>query len=50
MKKDSREKINKIAHEVTSKVIESLTGDKLNDSSIKASVAEVSKNKIGKYL
>ena len=50
MKKDSREKINKIAHEVTSKVIENLTGDKLNDSSIKASISEISKNKLDKYL
>ncbi len=50
LKKGSKEKVNKIAEEVSSKIIENLTGEKLNDSSIKASVEEISKNRIGKYL
>ena len=50
LKKGSKETVNKIAEEVSSKIIENLTGEKLNDSSIKASVEEISKNRIGKYL
>ena len=33
-----------------SKIIENLSGDKLNESSIKATVEDISKNNIGKYL
>ena len=50
LKKGSSISINLIAEEISAKIIEDITGDKLNTSSIKASVAEVSKNKIGKYL
>ena len=50
LKKGSSESINIIAEEISAKIIENITGDKLNDSSIKASISEVSKNKIGKYL
>jgi F-type H+-transporting ATPase subunit b len=50
LKKNSTKSINIIAEEISAKVIENITGDKLNNSSIKASVAEVSKNNIGKYL
>ncbi len=50
LKKMSGQSINSIAEEISSKIIENITGDKLNDSSIKAAVNEVSKNKIGKYL
>jgi len=50
LKNSSSKSINLIAEEISAKTIENITGDKLNDSSIKASVAEVSKNKIGKYL
>ena len=50
LKKISGQSINSIAEEISSKIIENITGDKLNDSSIKAAVNEVSKNKIGKYL
>ena len=50
LKKGSSKSINLIAEEISAKIIEDVTGDKLNNSSIKASVAEVSKNKIGKYL
>ena len=50
LKKGSSKSINLIAEEISAKIIENITGDKLNDSSIKASISEVSKNKIGKYL
>ena len=50
LKKGSSNSISLIAEEISAKIIEDITGDKLNNSSIKASVAEVSKNKIGKYL
>ena len=50
LKKGSSKSINIIAEEISAKIIENITGDKLNDSSIKASISEVSKNKIGKYL
>ena len=50
LKKNSIESINKIAEEISAKIIENITGDKLNDSSIKASVTEVSKNKVNEYL
>ena len=49
-KNKSGESINKIAEEITAKVIENLTGDKLNNSSIRATVLEISKKKIDKYL
>ena len=49
-KKGSSKSINLIAEEISADIIEDITGDKLNDSSIKASVAEISKYKIGKYL
>ena len=50
LKKNSSRSINLIAEEISAKVIENLTGEKLNNSSIKASVEEVSKNKMEKYL
>ena len=50
LKKGSSNSISLIAEEISAKIIEDITGDKLNNSSIKASVAEVSKNRIGKYL
>ena len=50
LKKSSSESINIIAEEISAKVIENITGEKLNNSSIKASVSEISKNKIGRYL
>ena len=50
LKKNSLNSINIIAEEISANVIENLTGEKLNSSSIKASVAEVSKNRMDKYL
>ena len=42
--------INKIAEDLSSKIIEDISGDKLNESSIKAAVSEISKNKLKEYL
>ena len=50
LKKNSSISINVIAEEISGQIIENLTGEKLNNSSIKASVSEVSKNKINKIL
>ena len=50
LKKNSSESINAVAEEISAKIIENLTGEKLNNSSIKASVTDVSKNKMDKYL
>tara|TARA_Y200000002_G_scaffold366841_1_gene358236 strand:+ start:499 stop:612 length:114 start_codon:yes stop_codon:yes gene_type:complete len=35
-----------MAEEISSNIIEKITGDKLNQSSIKASVEEISKSKL----
>ena len=50
LKKNSISSIQNIAENIASKIIENLSGDKLNESSIKATVEDISKNKIGKYL
>tara|TARA_Y100000992_G_C21200971_1_gene460414 strand:- start:263 stop:838 length:576 start_codon:yes stop_codon:yes gene_type:complete len=50
LKKNSSNSINIIAEEISEKIIENLTGEKLNSSTIKASVSEISKNKINKFL
>ena len=50
LKKNSSNSINKIAEEISAKIIENITGDKLNDSSVKASVSEISKKKMSEYL
>ena len=42
--------INKIAEDLSSKIIEDISGDKLNESSIKATVSEISKNKLKEHL
>ena len=42
--------INKIAEDLSSKIIEDISGDKLNESSVKATVSEISKNKLKEYL
>jgi len=49
-KKNSIEDINKISEEMTAKIIEEISGDKLNESSIKAAVLETYKKKINNYL
>ena len=50
LKLNSTTDIQKIAEEIASKIIEDISGDKLNESSVKAAVLEVSKKKINKYL
>ena len=50
LKESSISDICSISKEIASSIIESISGDKLNESSIKAAVEEVSKKNIGKYL
>ena len=50
LKKGSLSDIHKIAYNIASSIIENISGDKLNESSIKAMVDDVSKKSIGKYL
>ncbi len=50
LKKSSIISINNISQEITSNIIEKLSGDKLNESSVKATVEDISKKNIGKYL
>jgi F-type H+-transporting ATPase subunit b len=50
LKKNSIQDIAMISEEMTSKIIEDIAGDKLNESSIKAAVSEISKNNMSKYL
>ena len=50
LKKNSLSDINKISESIVSNIIENLSGDKLNESSIKATIEDVSKKSIGKYL
>ena len=50
LKKSSVNDISKISEEIAQKIIEEISGDKLNESSVKAAISEVSKKNIGKYL
>ena len=50
IKKTSLISIQKISEDIASNIIENISGDKLNESSIKATVQEISKKNIGKYL
>ena len=50
IKKNSISSINNISQEIASNIIENIAGDKLNESSIKAAVEDVSKKNIGKFL
>ncbi len=50
LKKGSIADIQKISENIASDIILAITGDKLNESSIKATVEDVSKKNIGKYL
>ena len=47
--KSSMKRLTKISEDITSNIIEEITGDKLNESSIKAMISEVSKKKVDKY-
>ena len=50
LKKNSILDIQNISKDLASNIIENISGDKLNESSIKATVAEVEKKNISKYL
>ena len=50
LKEKSIKDIAIISEQLTSNIIERISGDKLNESSIKAAVSEISKNKVDKYL
>ena len=50
LKKNSISEIQKISENIAASMIENISGDKLNESSIKATVEDVSKKTIGKYL
>ena len=49
-KKNSINSVKTISGNIASEIIENITGDKLNESSIKAAVEDVSKEGISKYL
>ena len=50
LKKNSISDIQKISENIASNIIESISGEKLNESSIKATVEYISKKNLGKYL
>jgi F-type H+-transporting ATPase subunit b len=50
LKKSSISDIQHISKDIASNIIENISGDKLNESSITAAVEDISKKKIGKYL
>jgi F-type H+-transporting ATPase subunit b len=50
LKKNSISDIQNISRDIASNIIENISGDKLNESSITAAVEDVSKKNMGKYL
>ena len=50
LKRNSISDIQKISENIASNIIETISGDKLNESSIKAVVEDISKKNLGKYL
>ena len=50
LKRNSLNDIQNISENITSSIIENISGDKLNESSVKAAVEDVSKKNVGKYL
>ena len=50
LKKNSLATIQNISENIASNIIENISGDKLNESSIKATVEDITKKNIGKYL
>ena len=50
LKKNSISDIQIISKEIVANIIENISGDKLNESSIKATVEEITKKNVGKYL
>ena len=50
LKKDSLKSISTISEEMASKVIEQISGEPMNQSSVKAAILETTKNNLSKYL
>ena len=50
LKKNSISSIQNISENIASNIIENISGEKLNESCIKAAVEDISKKNIGKYL
>ena len=50
LKKNSISSIQNISENITANIIENISGDKLNESSIKSAVEEISKKNLDKYL
>ena len=50
LKKNSISSINDISGSIASDIIENISGDKLNEDSVKAAVEDISKKNINKYL
>ena len=50
LKKNYISSIQKISENIAANIIENISGEKLNESSIKAAVEDISKKNIGKYL
>ena len=50
LKKNSISSIQNISENITANIIENISGDKLNESSIKSAVEEISKKNLTKYL
>ena len=50
LKKNSISSIQNISENITANIIENISGDKLNESSIKSAVEEISKKNLNKYL
>ena len=50
LKKNSISDIQRISENIASNIIEKISGDKLNENSIKATVEDISKKSMGKYL
>ena len=50
LKKESLRSISTISEEMASKVIEQISGEPMNQSSVKAAILETTKNSLGKYL
>ena len=50
LKKNSISSIQNISESIASNIIENISGDKLNESSIKATVDDITKKNINKYL
>ena len=50
LKKNSISAIQKISENIAISIVETISGDKLNESSVKATVEDISKKNLGKYL